>query len=94
MMKIPFSILPQKKLYRLSKHFRGIAQKFEKKLPVIEVHLKQAESKLNAIDYISMSIASSLLMFVFLFVMSLPAIKLGAGMITVVFLTIYYLKLF
>ena len=88
MIKIPFSVLPQKKLYRLSKHFRGIAQRFERKLPIIEIHLKQAESRLSGIDYISMSIVSSLLMFVFLFILSLPAIKLGAGMTTVAVLAI------
>ena len=87
MIKIPFSVLSQKKLYKLSRNFRGIAQKFEKKFPVIEIHLKQAESELSAINYISMSITSSLIMFFFLFVMSLPAIKLGAGMITVVLIT-------
>ena len=78
MMKIPFSILPQKRLYKISKSFRGIAQKLENRFPFLEMHLKQAESKLNAIDYLSMCIASTSIMFVFFIFVSLPVVKFGA----------------
>tara|TARA_Y100000310_G_C20647338_1_gene797393 strand:- start:1048 stop:1932 length:885 start_codon:yes stop_codon:yes gene_type:complete len=79
MMKIPFSILPQKDLYKFSRHFRGLAQRIESRVPFLEVHLKQAESKLNSVDYISMSIASSIIMFFVLLMISLPTIKFGAS---------------
>ncbi len=79
MVTIPFSILPQNQLYKFSKPFRGLAQKIEKKIPFLEVHLKQAESRLNAIDYISMCLVSTSLMFLFFLLVSLPAIALGAS---------------
>ena len=63
MMKIPFSVLPPKQLYRYSRYFRGIAQRFERKLPVMQINLNQAESTIGAIDYISMAFAASSLMF-------------------------------
>ncbi len=81
MMKIPFSVLPQKKLYKFSKSFRGIAQKIESKFPFLEMHLKQAESKLNSIDYLSMCIVSTILMWVFFIFISIPIIKFGAPFI-------------
>jgi archaeal flagellar protein FlaJ len=77
MMKIPFSILPQKKLYKISKSFRGIAQKLESRFPFLEMHLKQAESKLTSIDYLSMCTTSTAIMFAFFTFVSLPIIKFG-----------------
>ncbi len=79
MIKVPFSILPQEKLYTFSKSFRGLAQSIEKKIPFLEVHLKQAESRLSSIDYISMCLTSTLTMFFFFLAVSLPAIALGAS---------------
>ena len=78
MLKIPFSLLPQKKLFKISKPFRGFSQLISKRVPFLEVHLKQAESKLSSIEYISMCLFSTILMFFFFFAVSLPAKKFGA----------------
>ncbi|MBT4577381.1 type II secretion system F family protein [Candidatus Woesearchaeota archaeon] len=90
MTKIPFSILPQKKLYRLARPLRGVAQRFERKIPFLEVHLKQAESKLDAIDYISMCMASSGIMLLFFFFISLPALKFGISPLLPVFIAVIF----
>ncbi|MDP3917275.1 MAG: type II secretion system F family protein [Nanoarchaeota archaeon] len=79
MIKIPFSILPQKKLFGFSKYCRGIAQKIDKKVPFLEVHLKQAESRLSSIDYISMCIVSSGFMLIFFLFISMTSLKFGAS---------------
>ncbi len=78
-MKIPFSLFPEKKLFKFSRLFRGLAQKFERKVPFLEVHLKQAEADVNAIEYISMCLMSTCLMFFFFFIFMLPALKFGAN---------------
>lgn len=78
MIKVPFSILPQKKLYQFARPFRGLAQKLERKFPFLEIHLKQAESKLDAVDYVSMSLAASLMVLGFMIFASLPALRFGA----------------
>ena len=85
MMKIPFSVLPPKKLYRYSRYFRGVAQRFERKLPVMQINLNQAESSINAIDYISMSLAASSVMFFVFLLLLLPGLKMGAGFVGILF---------
>jgi archaeal flagellar protein FlaJ len=80
MIKIPFSVLPQKTLYRFSKYFRGLAQIIQRKVPFLEVHLKQAESRLNSIDYISMCLASTSIMLGAFILISMPAIVMGASL--------------
>ena len=90
MIKIPFSILPQKKLYSIARPFRGIAQRFEKRFPFLEVHLKQAESRLDGVDYVSMCMASSVIMLFFFFFVSLPALKFGVSPFLPFFITIIF----
>ncbi len=85
MMKIPFSVLPPKKLYQYSRYFRGVAQRFERKLPVMQINLNQAESSINAIDYISMSLAASSVMFFVFLLLLLPGLKMGAGFVGILF---------
>ena len=86
MIKIPFSLIPQDKLYRISKKFYGLAQRIEKKFPFLEIQLTQAETKLKAIEYVAMSLASSCMLFVALFIISLPAVKFGASFLLVLFI--------
>jgi len=79
MVRIPFSIIPQKKLYKISRLYYGVAQKIESRLPFLEVHLKQAESRLNSIEYTSMCLAAASILFAIVFFISLPSIKMGAN---------------
>lgn len=69
--KIPFSFVPPALLYKYARIFYGVAERINKKLPSLAVHLNQAEASVTPIDYLSMSIASDIVFAVFLFILTL-----------------------
>ena len=63
--KIPFSLVPVKFLKKISHYFSGLGSKFEKSIPSLKSHLEQANMDISPEDYIALSIASSILSFIF-----------------------------
>ncbi|MEK6934663.1 MAG: type II secretion system F family protein [Nanoarchaeota archaeon] len=64
--KIPFSILPFKTLRKISNIFFGFGEKISKNIPSLGLHLEEAEIKITTIEYVSMSIAASIIFFIFI----------------------------
>ncbi len=63
-MKIPFSILPIKRLEGLSKKFLGLAELVKPFFPFLEMNLKQAKSEYTPTQYLAMCIPSSIIFFI------------------------------
>lgn len=78
MIKIPFSLIPPRILYKLSRYTYGIAEKIDKKYPNLTIYLNQAEAKLTSIEYTSMCLVSSAFFFVFIFFVSFISLYFGA----------------
>lgn len=64
MLKVPFSILPQKVLKALSRSFSGIASRISKSFPSLKAELIRADFKVDEKEYISMCILSTLFFFI------------------------------
>ncbi len=60
----PFSVLPPKVLKPISKKFIVFAKKLEPTFPFLKLHLEQAQAKISSREYLSMSFASTLILFV------------------------------
>ena len=54
-----------------------MAEKIEKKFPDMQTYLSQSESMLTPIEYIAMSLAASSVFLIFIFIVSLMALKFG-----------------
>ncbi len=97
MIKIPFSLLPAKVLYRFARHYLGLAQKIERSYPSIEIYLNQAEAKIKSIDYISMCLVSLTFFAAVIFLLSLISLMFGASfylppLLTVVFTSFVFMQ--
>lgn len=78
MIKIPFSLLPPKVIYALSRFFLGPAQRIEQRNTSLGVYLTQANAKITPLDYIAMSFASLSVFAAFIFTFSLFGLAFGA----------------
>jgi len=90
LIKIPFSLLPAKVLYRFSHHYLGLAQKIERGYPSIGIYLEQAESKMKPIDYISMCLVSLTFFAVVIFSLSMVSLMFGAPLYLPLLLTFVF----
>ncbi|MEK6861212.1 MAG: type II secretion system F family protein [Nanoarchaeota archaeon] len=88
MIKIPFSFVPPKLLFKLSKFFYGVAEKIERKYPNLTIYLNQAEAKLTAIEYLSMCLISDIFFFIFILIISLFSLYFGATILTAIIFSI------
>src|SRR3989344_4437550 len=70
-MKVPFSLIPPKKLKIISRNFLGIAGGIKPFFPYLELNLKQAESEESTREYLAMCITATLSFFIFIFFISL-----------------------
>ena len=77
-MKIPFTIIPQRLLSSIAINVQGMANKIKSLFPFLEMNLKQSKSEYNSVQYISMSLISTLINFILLS--------------TIIFLTLFYLQ--
>jgi flagellar protein FlaJ len=66
-MIVPFSLFPNKTLLKYSKMFRAYANTFSKGIPHIEKDLKNLDSDLSAVEYFSISLFNSLVLFAIMF---------------------------
>ena len=64
--KIPYSFVPFPILKRIAPVFSGVGSKIEKSVPSLRLHLEQTKANLTAQEYISLSITSSLITFVYM----------------------------
>ena len=64
--KIPFSLLPFDMLVKISGVFLGLGKKIENNFPSLKVNIEQSEIKINAGEYVSLCIISSIVFFVFI----------------------------
>ncbi len=69
MNRLNFFLLPERILKRFSHLFLGISEKIEGSFNSLELDLKQSEIRINKIDYISYSLASSFILFILLFLL-------------------------
>lgn len=90
MLKIPFSILPQKVLYKFSRFFFGTAQKIERNYPSLEMYMNQAEITARPIEYIAMCLTSLLIFAGTIFSASLLIITFGAPWWSPVVITLIF----
>lgn len=65
MFKLPYSLLPIKKLRNSSYIFFGIGESLEGFFPFLKLHLKQAEVDFSVKEYLSMCFLSSVIFFIF-----------------------------
>ncbi len=72
MIRIPFSFMPGRVLYRLGKPFFGVAQKIENRYPSLDVYLHQAEADISPVEYIAMCLVSVVIVFLFLLFFLFP----------------------
>ncbi len=69
-MKLPFSLIPEKRLKTLSKLTLGIGEMFKPFFPYLGMHLNQAEFDYNSREYLAMCTVSNIITFIFLFILS------------------------
>lgn len=69
-MKLPFSLVPERKLKGLSKMTLGVGQILKSFFPYLEMYLKQAEFDYNAREYLAMCAVSNVITFIFLFILT------------------------
>lgn len=70
-MKIPFSLLPQNLLRRLSKKILGLENIAKPFFPFLELNLKQAKVDMDAREYLAMCLTATMFFFSFIFAMAL-----------------------
>lgn len=58
MIKIPFTFLPPKILYKYSRFFLGPAERLEPRFQFLALNLEQVEARIKSLEYISMCMAS------------------------------------
>ena len=64
MIKVPFSILPPPVLYQLGSLFRGFAELIRPFFPFLPLHLRQAEFKVSAREYLALCMAATVSFFI------------------------------
>ncbi len=69
-MKIPFSLIPEKKLRIISRYFLGIGSLVKPLFPYLELDLKHSQSELNAREYLAMCLTATSVFFVFMLILS------------------------
>lgn len=78
MIRIPFSLLPEKVLIRLSFIFKGLSELISKRFKFLEKELRQAEFKISAEEYLARSLTAISFLFIFLsLILSLIFVKFG-----------------
>jgi len=65
MIKIPFSLLPARKLQQHSKSFLVVSQKLKKITPFLKVQLRYAQIDLEAREYLAMCLMATSFFFIF-----------------------------
>src|SRR3989344_7169713 len=65
-MKIPFSLLPQNLLKRLSKKLFGLENIAKPFFPFLELNLKQVKADVDAREYLGMCLAATMIFFSFM----------------------------
>lgn len=65
MFKLPYSLLPTKRLIIASHSFLGIGEVLQNFFPFLKMHLKQSELDFSAKEYLSMCFFSSLIFLIF-----------------------------
>lgn len=63
--KVPFSLLPSKKLRQQSRIFLPLSQKIRKVLPFLKLQLRYAQMEVEAREYLAMCLLATLIFFVF-----------------------------
>lgn len=99
--KIPFSLLPTKRLKKSSRYYLGIAGSIDRRLPSLSINLKQARAGIESKDYLAMCInalviffAFALVFFLILFGITKQAMGLDIPFVLVSFLTAFILSFF
>jgi pilus assembly protein TadC len=90
MVKIPFSMLPQKVVYKLSRMFLGMAQRMQKSFMGMEMYLNQAELHIGAIDYMAMCLVSLSMFTVVIFLISLISLMFDAPLFAPFVITLLF----
>jgi len=87
MILIPYSFLPPTILRKISRIFFWLGKRIEGKFPNLNLNLEQIDYKISAKEYISMSITSVVILFLFLVGLSIPfSLKYGTNPILSIFI--------
>ncbi|MBT3691557.1 type II secretion system F family protein [Candidatus Woesearchaeota archaeon] len=87
MILIPYSFLPPTILRKISRIFFWLGKRIEGKFPNLNLNLEQIDYKISAKEYISMSITSVVILFLFLVGLSIPfSLKYGTNPLLSIFI--------
>ena len=87
MILIPSSFLPPTILRKISRIFFWLGKRIEGKFPNLNLNLEQIDYKISAKEYISMSITSVVILFLFLVGLSIPfSLKYGTNPLLSIFI--------
>ena len=95
MLRLPYSIIPANKLRKFSHLFLGISGHLGDFFPFLKLSLKRAEIDIDAREYISLCMISSIIFFLFFgFIISMVFIFLGLekfffGFLIAIFLSVF-----
>lgn len=67
--KIPFSFIPFNVLKKISSVFYGLGSKTERNIPSLKLNIEKAEIGASAEDYVAMCLMSSLIFFIFSYIL-------------------------
>ena len=93
MIKIPFTFLPPKLLFKYSRFFLGFSEKLEPRFHFLSLNLEQTESHIRPIEYISMCLASVTVFFTFslilCFIITGLGVPLYASIPVIIFVSLF-----
>ncbi len=70
-MRVPFSLIPERSLKRISRPIVGFAEIIKPFFPYLELDLKQSQADVNPHEYLAMCITATTFFFFFIFILAL-----------------------
>lgn len=63
MVKVPFSILPERTAKKVARLFKGLADHMKPFYPYLQLQLRQAEMRINVVDYLALCFSATTMFF-------------------------------